>query len=365
MKIPLSSPFVEEEDIQAVVDVLRTPNLSLGPKLKEFEEKFANYIGTKYAIALNSGTSALHLAIKSLNIQSGDEVIVSPFTFVASANCILFENATPVFVDIEENTFNIDTDKIEQAITNKTKAIIDVDIFGRPSNKEKIKSLAEKYNLKVIEDSAEAIGAKYNGKNVGTFFDAGIFAFYPNKQMTTGEGGMLVTNNENIYKLVRSYRNQGRDTEKWLEHERIGYNYRLSDINCALGISQLNKINKILEKREQVANEYNLQLKDTTEITLPFTSTDTNKVSWFVYVIQVQNRNQIMEKLKQKGIACAAYFNPLHLTKFYKNKFNFKEGDFPICEKIARTTLALPFHTNLSKDDITYVCNSIKEVIRE
>lgn len=364
--IPLSSPFIEDDDIKAVVDVLKTRWLSLGPKLAEFEKKFAEFIGTNYAVAVNSGTSALHLAVKSLGIGPGDEVIVTPFSFVASANCVLFEGATPVFVDIEPETFNIDPKKIEKKITSKTKAIIPVDVFGRPSDKEAIMKIAKKHSLKVIEDSAEALAATYKGKNVGTFGDCAIFAFYPNKQMTMGEGGVLVTDNKEVYDLCASYRNQGRGADgEWHEYIRLGYNYRITDIQCALGISQLKKISAILEKREKVAAEYAKRLGKIKGIKLPFDSTKDLKVSWFVYVIQIdssENKELFMQELKKRGVECSAYFQPIHLMKFYNERFGFKQGDFPVCEAIAKTTIALPFYTSMKTEDIDYVCKQIAEV---
>jgi len=364
--IPLSAPFIEEDDIQAVVNVLRTSTLSLGPKLQEFEEKVAAYIGTKYAVAVNSGTSALHLAAKAIGLKPGDEVITTPFTFVATANAILFEHATPIFADIDEHTYTIDPNEIEKKITPKTKAIIDVDVFGYPSHKTELAAIAKKHNLKIIEDSAEAIGTTYDGKKVGSFFECGIFAFYPNKQLTTGEGGILVTNNEEIAKLAKSYRNQGRgESGPWLQHVRIGYNYRLSDINCALGISQMNKVERILAKREKKAELYTKILSTFPEITIPPQSTEHRKVSWFVYVIQVPKRDEVMKRLKQRGVNCAAYFTPLHLTDFYQKEFSFKKGDFPVCERIAERTLALPFYTAISSEQIEYVCKQLREILDE
>lgn len=362
-EIHLSAPFIEDDDIKAVVDVLKTRYLSLGSKLPEFEKKFAKYIGTKYAVAVNSGTSALHLAIKALGVGPGDEVIVTPFSFVASVNCVLFEGATPVFVDIDSDTFNIDPKKIEKKITSRTKAIIPVDVFGVPSDKNAILSIAKKYNLKVIEDTAEALGAEYRGKKVGNFSDCAIFAFYPNKQMTTGEGGMLTTNDNSVYELCKSYRNQGRGVdENWHEHVRLGYNYRISDINCALGISQINKIDKILAMREKVALEYTKQLSKIPGIKVPMSSKDNCKVSWFVYIIQVEHRELFMEELKKLGVASSAYFSPIHLMQFYRKKYGFKEGDYPICEAISKRTLALPFYTSMTNEDISYVCESVKKV---
>jgi len=363
--VPLSSPFIEDDDIKAVIDVLKTRWLSLGPEIPEFERKFAEYIGTKYAVAVNSGTSALHLAVKALGIGPGDEVIVTPFSFVASANCVLFEGSTPVFVDVEPETFNIDPKKVEEKITRKTKAIIPVDVFGRPSDKEAISRIAKKHNLKVIEDSAEALGAAYKGKKVGNFSDCAIFAFYPNKQMTTGEGGILVTNNKKIYDLCVSLRNQGRGIGgEWHEYIRLGYNYRITDIQCALGISQLKKIKAILDKRGKVAAEYAKRLGKIKGIKVPFDSTKDLKVSWFVYVIQVDanNKELFMQELKKRGVECSAYFQPIHLMKFYKEKFGFKQGDFPVCESIAKTTIALPFYTSMRTEDIDYVCRQVAEV---
>lgn len=362
-EIPLSSPFIEDDDRKAVMDVLDTRFLSLGPKLPEFEERFAKYIGTKYAVALNSGTSALHLAVKALGIGPGDEVIVTPYTFIASVNCVIYEGAKPVFVDIDPVTFNIDPKKIEQNITSKTKAIIPVDVFGRPSDKEEISRIAKKHKLFVIEDSAEALGAEYKGRKVGTFGDCAIFAFYPNKQITTGEGGMLVTDSKDIYELCLSYRNQGRAiNSKWLDHVRIGYNYRLSDINCALGISQLKKIDIILKKREQVAAAYTKRLSKIDGIKTPLHSNATMKVSWFVYVIQVEQRERFMEELIKRGVQCSPYFPSIHLMSFYRNSYGTREGDFPVCESISKTTLALPFHTAMSDEDIDYVCEKVAEV---
>jgi len=305
MNIPLAKPDITEREIEAVTAVLRTPQLALGPKLKEFEYEMAQYIGVKYAIAVNSGTSALHLIIKALAISDGNEVITTPFSFISSANCILFENAKPIFVDIQPTTLNIDPARIEEQITVNTKAILAVDVFGQPADWDSLQEIAYRYGLKLIEDSAEALGAEYNShesrvngrgsrtidqrnqdslmwRKAGSFGDAAVFAFYPNKQITTGEGGIVVTNNKEIACLCRSLRNQGRkEGSTWLQHERLGYNYRLSDINCALGIAQLERIQEILDRREQVAKLYNQRLKDVEEIEIPYVSPNV-KMSWFL-----------------------------------------------------------------------------------
>jgi len=370
MKIPLSQPDITEKEIRYVTEVLKTPNLSLGPKLTEFENKMADYIGVKYAVAVNSGTSALHLILRALDIKEGDEVITTPFSFIASANSILFDNAKPVFVDIDPVTLNIDTDHIKERVTAKTKAILAVDVFGYPADYEKIQSIAAEYNLKVIEDSCEALGTEYRGKKAGTFGDAGAFGFYPNKQITTGEGGIIVTDNEDIAGLCRSMRNQGRGNDiGWLAHERLGFNYRLSDINCAVGLAQLERIGEILSKRDRVAGIYNERLGSLPEVTIPVSSPDVKR-SWFVYVIRLdekysrEDRDGILKQMGELGIGCSNYFTPIHLQPFYREMFGYKKGDFPVTESVSERTIALPFYNNLRENDIGFVVESLKEIIR-
>lgn len=380
MKIPLSSPDITDLERERVLEVLATPNLSLGPKLQEFEEKFAAYIESKYAVAVNSGTSGLHLCIKALDIKDEDEVFTTPFSFIASSNCILFERAKPVFVDIDEKILNIDVGKLSDIVKNSkadgrgSKAILPVHIFGRPCEMDRIMELAKAYELKVIEDVCEAVGAEYlrnegEWRKCGTFGDAAVFAFYPNKQITTCEGGMIVTDDEGIYKLCRSMRSQGRSEDgAWLQHERLGYNYRISDINCALGIAQLERISEILAKREKVARLYNEKLKDIDELILPQFEMN-KKISWFVYVVRLvdkfsqEDRDLILKKLKEKGIGCSDYFSPIHLQPFYQKMFGYKKGDFPVTEKVSERTIALPFYNNLREEQIDWVCCNLKEII--
>jgi len=375
MKIPLSCPYIGEEEIKAVTEVLKTPNLSMGPKIDEFEKRFSDYIGTKYAVGVNSGTSGLHILIRALNIKDNDEVITTPFSFVASANCILYERAKPVFVDIDEKTLNINPDLINEAITNKTKAILPVHVFGQPCDMKPIMEIAEDYHLKVIEDACEAIGSEYLGKKAGTFGDAAVFAFYPNKQITTGEGGMMVTNDEKIYKLARSLRNQGRGEDmQWLDHKILGYNYRMNEMSAALGIAQLKKIEKIIKMRDNVAQEYNKRLKDIEGIEIPYIDKKTTKMSWFVYVIHINKketqeenrelRNRLIHELASKGIQSKPYFTPIHLQPFYR-EMGFKEGDFPITEWAGDTGLALPFFTDMEIEQIEYICNTLKNLMDE
>ena len=367
-EIPLSRPDIFEADIQAVVDVLRTPFLSLGPKLSEFEAAFSAYVGARFATATSSGTAALHLAVKALGIGRGDEVITTPFSFVASANCVLFEDAIPVFVDIEGTSLNLDTALIERQITPRTKAILPVHVFGRPANMDAILALARRHNLHVIEDACEALGARWRGQRVGSIGDAGAFAFYPNKQMTTGEGGMFVTNDPVQDRLVKSLRNQGRgDSGAWLQHERLGFNYRLSDINCALGLSQLSRIDDSLRKRREVAEEYRRHLADIEELELPPYDLEEADISWFVYVVRLKgvdrsDRNQILEKLRADGIACSDYFSPLHLQPHIR-RLGHHEGDFPVTEAVAASTVALPFYNNLQPEQIRRISDVLRRAL--
>ncbi len=372
MKIPLSKPWITEEDIKAVESVLRTSYLSLGPKLPEFEKLLAGTASRKFAVAVNSGTSALHLIIRSLGIKDGDEVITTPFSFIASSNAILFERAKPVFVDIKPDTYNINPDLVENAITERTKAIIAVDVFGQPADWDRITQIAKKHNLHLIEDSAEAIGSEYRGRKAGSFGYAAIFAFYPNKQLTTGEGGAVLTDSEEIATLVRSMRNQGRgEGDTWLQHTRLGYNYRISDINCALGISQTKRLDKIVEKRERVAEMYNKKLSNIEEIEIPYVSPETTRMSWFVYVVKLSEkfskmqRDMLISELGKAGIQSRNYFAPIHLQPFYVERFGFKRGDFPVTESVSDRTIALPFFTEMDEAQVSYVAAKLKEAVRK
>ena len=367
LQISLAAPDITEEDIQAVVEVVKSGRLALGPKTEEFEKLMADYIGVKYAVAVSSGTAALHLIIKALGIGEGDEVLVPSFTFVASVNAILYERAIPVFVDINPETYTLDPEDLEKKITSRTKAIMVVDIFGHPAEWDEILEIAQKYNLKVIDDSCEALGAEYKGKKIGTFGDASAFAFYPNKQITTGEGGIIVTNDEKIAELCRAMRNQGRkEMGAWLEHEYLGYNYRMDEMSAALGVSQLKRIDTILKKREKVAKKYTELLKDV-DLVSPPTVKPYVKMSWFVYVVKLAeglDREKIIKKLAEKGIPTRGYFSPIHLQPYIRKILNTKEGSLPVTESIAKRTLALPFHANLSEKDIERVVERLWKCIR-
>ncbi|MEW5896126.1 MAG: aminotransferase class I/II-fold pyridoxal phosphate-dependent enzyme [Nanoarchaeota archaeon] len=366
--IPLAQPHIAEDDIENVTAVLKSGVLSLGPKIREFEQKFAKTIGTKYAVGVNSGTSGLHLCIRALGLKEGDEVITSPFSFIASANCILYERATPVFVDVEEDTFNIDPDKIEAAITPKTKALLVPHIFGQSCDMTKIMKIAKKHHLKVIEDACESINATHHGRKVGTFGDVAVFAFYPNKQMTTGEGGMIVTDNKEIYEYCKSASNQGRSNDlQWLTHDKLGYNYRLDEMSAALGIAQLNKIDFLIKKRQEVASKYIEELSEIEDIILPKIKPE-NISTWFVFPLRVKEkiRDKLIQKLNEKGIQSKAYFFPcIHLQPFYKEKFGYQKGTFPIAEKLSKETLIIPFYPALTNEQIKEVKEKIKESLAE
>ncbi|UMZ74710.1 DegT/DnrJ/EryC1/StrS family aminotransferase [Natranaerofaba carboxydovora] len=366
MQIPLASPDITEKEIEIVNQVMNSRHLAMGPKLEAFEAKTREITEKKHAIAVNSGTSGLHLLVRALGIGEGDEVITTPFSFIASSNCILFERARPVFVDIDPYTYNMDIDKIEDKITDKTKAILPVHVFGQMMDMKKLKELADKYNLKIIEDSCEALGASFEEIKAGQLSDASVFAFYPNKQITTGEGGIIVTDNDEIAKLCRSMRNQGRgEGEEWLHHVRLGYNYRMDELSAALGVAQLERLDEILDKRKKVAEEYTEKLKRVDGVKPPYVS-DKVKMSWFVYVVQVEegiDRDSVMEYLQSQGIGCRPYFSPIHLQPFYREQFGFKEGDFPVCEGVGKRTIALPFFNNILEEEIDYVVQKLDEVV--
>ena len=365
--IPLSKPIIEKEEIESVVKVLKSGVLSLGPKVEEFEKKFSIAIGTKYAVAVNSGTSGLHLALKSLQIQEGDEVITTPFSFVASANCALYERAKPVFVDVEEDTFNINPNLIEEKINQETKFLLPVHVFGQSCDMEPIIKFGKKYDLKIVEDACESLMAKYKGKNTGTFGNAAVFAFYGNKQITTAEGGMIVTDDEKVNTLCQSYKNQGRSINRqWLTHERLGYNYRMSELSAALGVEQLKKLPKFIKYRDYYSRLYSEELEKIENIAIPKVR-KSNKHSWFVFPIRVQEkiRDRIIQELSKYKIESKAYFYPcIHLQPFYIDKYGYKYGDFPVAEKLSKTTIVLPFYNGIKEKEIKYVAKSLKTILR-
>ncbi len=360
--IPLSKPDIEKSDIDAVVAVLRTPQLSLGPVVAGFEEAMADYIGVPYAVALSSGTAGLALGLRALGIGEGDEVILPSFAFIAAANAVLQCRARPVFADIDPVSLNLTADTISRVITSRSRAILLVHTFGVPADLDPILELGREHRLYLVEDACEAIGAEYRGTKVGGFGDFGVFSFYPNKPITTGEGGIVVTRNSALARSIRAYRNQGRlETDGWLEHSLLGGNYRLPDINCALGISQLSRIGNILGRREAVAQGYCEALRAYPDLSAPPMTVVNGKISWFAFVVRLPprfaagDRDRVIHELTREGIGCRPYFPPIHLQPLYAD-FSSDTCDLSVTEDFAFRTLALPFFNELKDDEIQQVC---------
>jgi perosamine synthetase len=371
MNIPLSAPDISEADIAAVGSVLRSSRLSLGPELEAFEHALANYVGASHAVAVNSGTSALHLSLRARGIGEGDEVILPSFAFIAVANAVRYVNAVPVFVDIDPFTLNLDPGAIESAITSHTRAILVVHTFGVPAAMDSILEIARRYRLLVIEDACEALGAEIAGRKVGTFGDASVFGFYPNKQITTGEGGALLTSNPGLAALAKTLRNQGRGkNDDWLQHTEVGYNFRISELNCALGISQLQRIEEILRTRENVAREYDKKLKGNPLLEPPPLELPQGKISWFVYVVRLAEkfsgapRDALLAQMKTRGIECGRYFAPIHLQPAYTSEPH-RRMNLKITESIAPRTLALPFFNRLTNAQVHTVCETLAELLEQ
>ncbi len=362
-RVSMSAPDITEEDVRAVAEVVRSGRLALGPKTEEFEHLMAEYVSVKHAVAVSSGTTALHLIVKALGIGPGDEVLVPSFTFVSSVNVILYEGAIPVFVDIEPDTYNLDPEDLERKITSHTKAIVVVDVFGHPAEWDAILDIAKRHGLRVIDDSCEALGAEYKGRKLGQFGDAAAFAFYPNKQMTTGEGGIIVTSNENIARLARSMRNQGRgEMGEWLEHERLGYNYRMTEMSAALGVSQLRRLEALLAKRERVARMYTERLAGLPWVRPPAVRPHV-RMSWFVYVVTLAeglHRDPVMKAMAKEGIPTRGYFSPVHLQSYIQSLLGTRGGMLPFTESVAKRTIALPFHGNMTEGQVETVVGVLK-----
>jgi perosamine synthetase len=371
ISIPLSSPDITEAEIRAVTEVMRTRYLTVGPKVLEFEQAFCHYLRVEHAIAVSSGTAGLHCSLLALGIGPGDEVITTPFSFIASANSILMVGAQPVFVDIDPRTLNMDPKKLEAAITPRTRAIMAVEAFGNPAGFDDFLAIAQRHELPMIEDSCEGLGSSHRQRQVGTYGRIGVFAFYPNKQITTGEGGMIVTNDNTLANLCRAYRNQGRDPgSAWLSHQRMGYNYRLSDINAAIGCVQMQRLDGMLAKRQAVAHYYIKLLMDDPHIILPNVDEQTD-MSWFVFVVRLSealdhnDRDAILQYLQRNHIGASNYFPPIHLQPFYVDKFGYKRGDYPIAEYISDRTIALPFHNNLTLTEVEEVVHHLKRGVAQ
>jgi dTDP-4-amino-4,6-dideoxygalactose transaminase len=366
--IPMSCPDVEESDVEAVCEVLRSGRLALGPKAVEFERLMAEYLGVENAVAVNSGTAALHLIALGLGLGPGDEVLVPSFTFAASVNALLFAGATPVFVDIEPGTYNLDPVDLKRKVSSRTKAVMTVDIFGHPVEWDEILRIAEQHDLRVIDDACEALGAEYRGVKIGRFGDAAAFAFYPNKQLTTGEGGMIVTNSDAIAELARSLRNQGRgEMGAWLEHERLGYNYRMDEMSAALGASQMKRLEGFLAKRERVAQMYSDRLRRLDWVRTPVVKPHV-RMSWWVYAVTLAEgleRDLVMRSLEAQGVPCRGYFSPVHLQPYIRSRFGFRGGELPVTEDMARRAIALPFHNNLTDSEVEQVVAALEKAVAQ
>lgn len=389
MTIPMSSPDITDAEREAVLSVLQTPNLSMGPQIESFENAFREFSGLKHAIGVSSGTTGLHLCVRAAGIEEGDLVITTPFSFVASSNVLLFERAIPVFVDVDPLTGNIAPEPVIDAARDLTKdggdawwwlprrgaekarrlkAILPVDVFGQPADLDPIRQIADELGLVVIEDSCEALGAEYKGRKAGTIGDYGVYAFYPNKQMTTGEGGAIVTDDDQAAALMRALRNQGRAPgDTWLQHTYLGYNYRLDELSAALGVVQLKRLAELMGKREQVAAWYAERLAGIPGVEPPQLAPTTTHTSWFVYVIRFHpgiDRDAVIARLAAQGIPARPYFSPIHLQPYMVERFGYQPGDYPVTEDLGRRSLALPFSSVMSEDQVEYVCSVLANVIK-
>jgi perosamine synthetase len=364
-QIPLARPSLGLEEERAVLEVLRSGRLSLGPRLPEFERAFAAHVGAPYASAVSSGTAALHLALRAVGVRDGDEVITTPFSFVASANVIVYERARPVFCDIDPVTLNIDPAAVAAAVGERTRAIVPVHIFGYPAPVAEL----ERLGLPLVEDACEALGAiQPDGTPVGSGRHPAAFGFYANKQITTGEGGMLTTADRELKERVDSERNQGRAPEMdWLDHDRLGYNYRLSELACALGLGQLKRLPELLDARARVAALYGEALAAIEGLTLPCSDPPGGRRGWFVYVVQLPrgvDRNAIARRLAAQGVPSKPYFPAVHLQRFYRERFGYREGEFPVCEDVAARSLALPFFPQMSEGQVARVAEALASALR-
>jgi perosamine synthetase len=351
-----------------VLETLRSGQLSLGPMVDRFEGALAERTGAPFVAAVSSGTAGLHLAVRLAEVGEGEEVVTTPFSFVASSNCVLYEGATPVFADVDPRTLNLDPAAVEAAITSRTRAILAVDIFGYPAEYAELEAIADRHGLALIEDACEALGAEYRGRPLGSQGIPATFAFYPNKQMTTGEGGAVAVATEKEWALLKSLSNQGRsDSGEWLTHSRFGYNYRLDDLSAALGLAQVEKLDRILELRAAVAARYGKLLKGLEGVELPLADDADHRRSWFVYVVQLAegfDRNGIMGRLGEQGIASKPYLPSIHLQPYWRERFKTAEGMFPVAEDASRRSLALPFHTRLNEGDQERVVEALVSSLR-
>jgi perosamine synthetase len=386
--IPMSAPDLTAAERQAVLAVLTTPRLSMGPQGSAFERSITEAVGAEHAIAVSSGTAGLHLCVRAAGISDGDRVLTTPFSFVASANVMLYERAVPVFVDVDPLTGNVNPERVAQAAADlaaggakadgrlprqgappdgRLKGLLPVDVFGQPADYVALQAVADQHGLVMIEDSCEALGARYRGRPAGTLADAGVFAFYPNKQVTTGEGGVVVTDNAQWAQTIRALRNQGRAPgDTWLDHSYLGYNYRLNELNAALGVVQMSRLEQLLSDRGRVAGWYNQRLKDVDGIELPQVAPTTDRVSWFVYVVRLGptlDRARVAAELQAQGVPSRPYFRPIHLQPYFVERFGYQPGDFPVAEDLGQRSLALPFSGVMTEGQVDRVVEALKTAV--
>lgn len=388
-RIPMSAPDLGELEREAVAAVMRTPRLSMGPEVEGFEAEIRQHTGARHAIAVSSGTTGLHLCVCATGIQDHDLVITTPFSFVSSANVLLYERAVPVFVDVDPVTGNIDPNLVAQAVQDlkqggkqadhwlprkgstpqaPLKGILSVDVFGQPADYDALNATAAEAGLTLIEDSCEALGASYHSRPAGMLGKVGVFAFYPNKQITTAEGGMVVTNDDRVAERIRALRNQGRAPgDTWLDHTYLGFNYRLDELSAALGRVQMTRLDELLEKREQVAHWYGERLAEIPSIQAPQVIDSTTRMSWFVYVVRLPHdvdRTALAARLEGRGIPTRPYFTPIHLQPYFRERFDYQRGDFPITEELGERSMALPFSGVLTEQEVDYVCRELQTALR-
>jgi perosamine synthetase len=387
-RVPLASPDITDAERQAVMAVMETRYLSMGPEHIAFEQAIADTVGAKHAISVSSGTAGLHLCVRAAGIRDGDLVLTTPFSFMASTNVMLFERAIPVFVDAEAATGNIDVEQLAQAAEDlmaggkaaarwlprkgaenhgPLKALLPVDVFGQPADLDAVRRAADAHGLAVIEDSCEALGAEYKGRQAGMLGDFGVFAFYPNKQITTAEGGMIVTDDDAAADYMRALRNQGRAPgDTWLEHSYLGYNYRIDELSAALGRVQMTRLDEMLAKRARVADWYNQRLVDFAPLEIPQVVPETTRMSWFVYVVRTApgiDRDALIHRMAEAGIPARPYFAPIHLQPYMKEMFGYQRGDYPVTEDLGDRGIALPFSSVMTEEQVEIVCGVMEELL--
>lgn len=367
-QISLAQPNIGPLEVELVNQVLSSDTLAMGSFTRLFEDGIAELVGRRFAVACSSGTAGLHMSVRGLGIGPGDEVITTPFSFVASSNCVLYEGATVRFVDIEETTLGLDPSQVRAAVNDNTAAIIAVDVFGNPCRLTDLEEIARLRDLVLIEDSCEALGSLLDGRALGSFGNASVFAFYPNKQITTGEGGMVVTDDAELARNLRSMRNQGRDEDgTWLRHVQLGYNYRIDELSAALGVAQLRRREEMRRARAQVAAAYDRLLAQYKWVKRPAPAVGAT-VDWFVYVLQFGpevDRDRLVTQLERREIPTRPYFSPIHLQPFYRREFGFSPGDYPVTERVAASTLAVPFSSRMTNEMVDHVVDAIASCVAE